>query len=179
MNSKLWIRKLAALVVIATFALGMTACPAKSDIEKAYNISENISITIETAADNVAALYTAGVISFELKETLIKRLRQARDGGKRFHAEVDALYAVYKSKLPDEKIGFLDVALNAGVVQPFTDILVDIKVLSPAAQQKVLAAIVLARQAIVTLINLFVRARGRTSANYEFYIREKELNANA
>jgi hypothetical protein len=66
--------------------------------------------------------------------------------------------------------------INAEVVRHFSEILVDLNVLSPETQAKVLAAIVLARQAVVTIITLFIRARGRTSANYDFYIREKEFN---
>jgi hypothetical protein len=163
-------------VCIVIWAMLITGCPKKGELEKAYNVSESISTSIEVAADNVTALFEAGLIDYKMKEIIVHRLRQAREGGKRFHAALDVLHAAGKISVSESQLGALDVMLNAEVVRHFSEILVDLNVLSPETQAKVLAAIVLARQAVVTIITLFIRARGRTSANYDFYIREKEFN---
>ncbi len=172
------LNKFGAILLIGCLGITTMACPwsSSSSIEKAYNTAEGMYVTVEEAANNVLALFDAQIISYELKEAIIAKLRQANGGTNRFKALVDGFYAVNKaSTVPGEKITEWDVYLNSEVVKPISDILVDIKVLSPENQKKVLIAIVLVRQAIMTLVNVFVRARGRTSINFDFYNREKEL----
>lgn len=169
--------KLVSAVLITSVCIVTMACPAsKANIEKAYSTAEGMYITVEEAAHNVLALYEAKIITYELKERIVAGMRKSKDGVDRFKGLVDAFYAIEKTRnVPDDVLSGWDVYVSTEVAQPISDLLVDIKLLTPENQQKVLTAIVLVRQAILTIMNIFVRARGRASVNFEFYTREKEM----
>lgn len=156
------------LSLLIIFSLFLTACPARSDLVKAFKASEQLAVNTETAALAIGDLYQGKVITFEQKESLIAKLRIIAINGKRFHAEVKALAGIYKSKLPDEKISALDIMFNSEVITPFLEILLDAKVLSKEASQKVFLVLAVLRTAVLTISNAFGK-RLSYSVSYEFY----------
>lgn len=154
-----------SLVIIGS--LLATGCPSRSDIVKGFKTSEGIAGTVELSATNVGDLFSAGIIPYEAKEQIIAGLRIVQKNGKRFHAEVDALAKQYKGKLPDEKLKALDVLFSREVIAPFAEILVQVKLLSPEASEKVFAALIILRTAIFGIANIFGQILSQ-SESFEF-----------
>lgn len=157
-----------SLSLLIVFSLVLTACPARSDLVKAFKASEQLAVTTETAALAIGDLYQGKVISFEQKEKLISKMRIIATNGRRFHTEVSALAAIYKTKLPDEKISALDVLFNSEVIAPFLEVLLEAGALSKEASQRVFLVLAVLRTAVLTISNAFGK-RLSDSRSYQFY----------
>src|SRR6185369_16912519 len=155
-------------VLILSLAGTLAACPSASDLKRAYTASAQIAGNTETAARTIGELYTAGVISYRTKESLVAKLKIVRDNGLRFQAEINALYDLYRDKLPAASINALDIMFNRDVIAPFVELLTEAGILSKEAGAQVLTALILLKSAILTVSNMFGKLRPTGSASFEF-----------
>lgn len=148
-------------------------CPSRGDVKKAFNLSRDISLYGKQATVAVGDLYEGKVISYEQKELYVSYLRQIQEKGEAFFNQVDALAKVYKTKLPDEEIGALDIFFNQEIIAPLVAILVDAGKLSKDKAQAVFAAVAVLKQAILFIANSFGKSNSN-AVSFTFY-KENQL----
>ena len=166
-----------SLTVIYSLIL-VTACPSKSDLVRAFNRSAAIGGLAETAAVTTGDFYKQGFISLEWKDDVASQLDMIVKNGKSFHKLLVALKAKYAGSLaniPKWEIADLDPIFSRDVIEPFLAILVQSGALPPEIAKKVMLAFSLLRTAIMTISGIF----GSGSVSYNFYLHQREVDANA
>lgn len=170
------LKKILISVLLIAVSVNLTACPSNKTIKRAFQASEGIASTCETAAETIDTFYTSGTITYEQKEMLIAGLKKVRDGGKSFHRLVDAVWQTYGTNVPADQWERLDRIFDEQILAVFEEILVNARLISGETGQKILTAIAVLRLTLRTVAKLFaeVGVKGKTAAFYQ-----REIYANA
>lgn len=122
MNSKLWIKRLAALLLVAAFAFGLTGCPkANETIRDFKNNSAKAKIYAIKIQQAHNASFDAGDLTKDQLRVLTKATAKFRDGIKALDAGVRQAEIILRDN-PDGKrtvIDMLDRILTDEVVTAF------------------------------------------------------------
>lgn len=144
-------------MILASVFLNL-ACPKsvkKSDLEKAFNYSAQISKAVSQSAIAVEDLYNGGVITFETKEKIISKIKLVRDNNGKVLEVLSALKRQFGDSVPAEELSALDVLFNQSILTPFGEILSEAGILSKEKAAKVFMAIAVLKQIIFTISNYF------------------------
>lgn len=152
----------------------VTACPNRQDLKKAYNASKQISKYGRQATTAVGDLFEAKIIDFRTKEQIVARLRYIQQKGDDFIGLLDAARAEFGNKLPDEQIRALDLFFNAEIVRALTQIFADMARLSKEKSDQVYMAILILKNAVFFIADIFNQATGdsvsyKTTREFEYF----------
>lgn len=152
-------KKILTIYLILTSLL-LSACPKPkvkaADLETAFNYTKQIAKESDRAVIAVGDLFEAKVISYELKEKIVSKIKILKDGNAKAINLLSAIKTKYAGQsVPDGEIAALDLFFDQNILSELSKIIVEAAGLSPATAQQILLAIAFLKQIIFTVSGFF------------------------
>lgn len=129
--------------------IGATGCPSKSTIDKAFDYSQKIDLTAQSAQATAQMAFAENLLTVEQNSYLAPKLQTLTNGAQAFRNAVITV----KMSGDTGKVQMLNTLFSEQVVTPFLDVLKDLNLIKNAP--KLVAVIGLIRVAVLAISQAF------------------------